>query len=39
MKRGMVDYTTVDITALIIIARNKRVILGCGPCPHLWCTH
>jgi hypothetical protein len=27
MKREMVDYTTVDITTLIIIVRGKRVIL------------
>jgi len=27
MKREMVDYTTVDITTLIVIVRGKRVIL------------
>ena len=27
MKKGTVDYTTVDITTLIIIVRGKRVIL------------
>lgn len=27
MTRGMVDYTTVDITTLIVIVRGKRVIL------------
>jgi len=27
MKKDMVDYTTVDITTLIITVRGKRVIL------------
>jgi hypothetical protein len=27
MKREMVDYATVDITALILVIRGKRVIL------------
>jgi len=27
MKKDMVDYTTVDITALILVIRGKRVIL------------
>ncbi len=38
MKRKMIDYTTVDITTLIITVSGKRVILD-ADLAHLWSTY